>query len=124
MILSSYPTEIKVAIKKILIIEIILAFVLLFLMNWHASLSLLLGGLSVLVGILVSAPIAYRKQNADKPSGIVFNALKAEAIKILTIVIMLWMVFKFYDYKIPFVIVIGLGIAALFSGVAITKLEK
>jgi ATP synthase protein I len=124
MILSSYPTEIKVAIKKILIIEIILAFVLLFLMNWHASLSLLLGGLSVVVGILVSSPIAYRKQNADKPSGIIFNALKAEAIKILTIVIMLWMVFKFYDYKIPFVIVIGLGIAALFSGVALTKLEK
>jgi ATP synthase protein I len=124
MILNSYPTEIKVAIKKILIIEIILALVLLFLMNWHASLSLLLGGLSVLVGILVSAPIAYRKQNADKPSGIVFNALKAEAIKILTIVIMLWLVFRFYDYKIPFVIVIGLGIAALFSGVALTKLEK
>ena len=124
MILSSYPTEIKVAIKKILIIEIILAFVLLFLMNWHASLSLLLGGLSVVIGILVSSPIAYRKQNADKSSGIIFNALKAEAIKILTIVIMLWMVFKFYDYKIPFVIVIGLGIAALFSGVALTKLEK
>jgi len=124
MILSSYPTEIKVAIKKILIIEIILAFVLLFLMNWHASLSLLLGGLSVVIGILVSSPIAFRKQNADKPSGIIFNALKAEAIKILTIVIMLWMVFKFYDYKIPFVIVIGLGIAALFSGVALTKLEK
>jgi len=124
MILSSYPTEIKVAIKKILIIEIILAFVLLFLMNWHASLSLLLGGLSVLVGILVSAPIAYRKQNADKPSGIIFDALKAEAIKILIIVIMLWLVFRFYDYKIPFVIVIGLGIAALFSGVALTKLEK
>jgi len=124
MILNSYPSEVKVAIKKILIIEIILAFVLLFLMNWHASLSLLLGGLSVLVGILVSAPIAYRKQNAGKPSGIVFNALKAEAIKILTIVIMLWLVFKFYDYKIPFVIVIGLGIAALFSGVALTKLEK
>ena len=124
MILNSYPTEIKVAIKKILIIEIILAFVLLFLMNWHASLSLLLGGFSVLVGILVSAPIAYRKQNADKPSGIIVNALKAEAVKILTIVIMLWMVFKFYDYKIPFVIVIGLGIAALFSGVALTKLEK
>jgi len=124
MILNSYPSEVKVAIKKILIIEIILAFVLLFFMNWHASLSLLLGGLSVLVGILVSAPIAYRKQNADKPSGIVFNALKAEAIKILTIVIMLWLVFKFYDYKIPFVIVIGLGIAALFSGVALTKLEK
>ena len=124
MKLNSYPSEVKVAIKKILIIEIILAFVLLFLINWHASLSLLLGGLSVLVGILVSAPIAYRKQNADKPSGIVFNALKAEAIKILTIVIMLWLVFKFYDYKIPFVIVIGLGIAALFSGVALTKLEK
>jgi len=124
MILNSYPTEIKVAIKKILIIEIILAFVLLFLMNWHASLSLLLGGLSVLVGILVSAPIAYRKQNADKPSGIIFDALKAEAIKILIIVIMLWLVFRFYDYKIPFVIVIGLGIAALFSGVALTKLEK
>ena len=124
MILSSYPTEIKVAIKKILIIEIILAFILMFLMSWHASLSLLLGGLSVLVGILVSAPIAYRKKNADKPSGIIINALKAEAIKILTIVIMLWMVFKFYDYKIPFVIVIGLGIAALFSGVALTKLEK
>ena len=124
MILNSYPSEVKVAIKKILIIEIILAFVLLFLMNWHASLSLLLGGLSVVVGILVSSPIAYRKQNADKPSGIIFNALKAEAVKILTIVIMLWMVFKFYDYKIPFVIVIGLGIAALFSGVALTKLEK
>ena len=124
MILNSYPTEIKVAIKKILIIEIILAFVLLFLMNWHASLSLLLGGLSVLVGILVSAPIAYRKQNADKPSGIIFDALKAEAIKILIIVIMLWLVFRFYDYKIPFVIVIGLGIAALFSGIALTKLEK
>lgn len=124
MILNSYPAEVKLAIKKILIIEIILASILLFLMSWHASLSLLLGGLSVLVGILVSAPIAYRKQNADKPSGIIFNALKAEAVKILTIVIMLWMVFKFYDYKIPFVIVIGLGIAALFSGVALTKLEK
>jgi len=53
----------------------------------------------------------------------VLNALKAEGVKILIIILLLWMIFNFYEDKVPLAIVFGLAIAAIFSGIGLTKIE-
>ena len=51
------------------------------------------------------------------------NALKAEGVKILIIILLLWMIFNFYEDKVSLAIVFGLAIAAIFSGIGLTKIE-
>jgi ATP synthase protein I len=51
------------------------------------------------------------------------NVLKAEGVKILIIILLLWMIFNFYEDKVSLAIVFGLAIAAIFSGIGLTKIE-
>ena len=122
-LLSLYPSEVRQMIKQLLIIEGIIALIIFFIFDWHASLSLILGSLCVICGVLLSAPVAYQNKKNNQPSAIVLKALKAEGIKIVIIVVGLWLVFNFYENIVPFAVIVGLGIAAIFSGLAISKLS-
>ena len=51
------------------------------------------------------------------------DALKAEGVKILIIILLLWAIFNFYDDKVPLAIIFGLAIAAIFSGIGLTKID-
>jgi len=73
--------------------------------------------------VLLSAPVAYQNKKNNQPSAIVLKALKAEGIKIVIIVAGLWLVFNVYENIVPFAVIVGLGIAAIFSGLAISKLS-
>ena len=92
-----------------------------FLNKLPGTVLIFLGALCVIIGIVVSVPIAYKNKNTPKASRIIIDALKAEAVKILIIVILLWAIFKLYEELEPIAIILGIAIAAIFSGIAISK---
>lgn len=102
---------------------LLVALVLLLLKGQHTGLSALAGGLSVLLGTWVAAKIAQRNE-VQQPTAILFNLLKAEAAKIVVIVLSLFVIFKSYEQLVPFALIMGLAAAALFSGAAMAKQNK
>ena len=88
----------------------------------HAGLSAALGGATVIIGAFVGSKIAQR--NNQDATAVLVNLLKAEAVKVLVIVVLLLIVFKFYKQLLPFALIVGLAAAALVSGAAMSKLDK
>lgn len=104
-------------------VTFIIVIISFFLAGAHAGFSALLGGLSVVVGAFFASKIAQRSQNKTDATAILLNLLKAEATKILVIVILLFITFKFYKQLVPIALVAGLAGAAIFSGAAMAKLN-
>lgn len=99
-----------------------------FLAYWFAGLpgtvSALIGGGAVLIGGFVASRIAKRSENSTDSGAILINMLKAEASKILIIVLLLWLGFKIAAGNIvPLALMAGLAAAAILSGVAVTALN-
>ena len=88
----------------------------------HAGVSALLGGLSVTIGAFFASKIARR--SSKEAATVLVNLLKAEAVKIIIIVVLLFITFKIYKQLVPFALIAGLAAAALFSGAAMSKLDK
>ncbi|MGP1716793.1 MAG: ATP synthase subunit I [Methylophilus sp.] len=86
-----------------------------------AGISALFGGVAVIVGAWFAARIAARSQSKTQATDVLLNLLKAEAVKILIIAIILLAVFKLYQSLVPFALIAGLAAAALFSGAALAK---
>ncbi len=88
----------------------------------NASISAFFGGAAVIIGALAGAKIAQRsKKNA---AAVLINLLKAEVVKVLVIIVMLFITFKVYKQLVPFALVAGLAAAALVSGAAMSRLDK
>jgi ATP synthase protein I len=122
--LDFLPLTYKKMIVRQLIFGIITAIILgLIFQSIHTGLSLLAGIMPVVLGVIVASPIA-TKRNKNNPSSIVINALKAEAAKILIILVMLWLEFKFYSELVPMALILGLVMAALISGLAISNIDN
>ena len=120
---SLFPSLIIDTLKKLVLASVITAVIIFVFFGMHAGISLLLGAVPVIVGLLVSAPIAYKSRDTKKGSTIVISALKAEAVKILIIIFLLWLAFKFYEQIVPLANICGVIIAAIVSGISVTKLE-
>jgi ATP synthase protein I len=88
----------------------------------HASISALAGGVAVILGALIGARIAQRKNK--EAAAVLVNLLKAEAVKIIVIVAILFVTFKVYKQLVPFALIAGLAAAALISGAVMSKLDK
>jgi len=110
-------------LKIQLIATLAVAIVAFFMSGLHASVSAMLGGSAVLLGASAAALIAKRGANNEDPTAILVNLLKAEAVKIFMIIILLVIVFKVYKQLVPFALIAGLAAAALFSGAALSKLK-
>ena len=121
--LSFLPLIYKKMIVRQLVFGVSGAIALGILFDIHAGISLLAGVMPVVVGVLVASPIANKKNN-DNPGGIVINALKAEAVKIFLILALMWLEFKFYNDLVPMALVVGLVMAALISGIAISHIDN
>lgn len=87
-----------------------------------AAISALVGGLAVIIGAFFAAKIA--QKNKKDATAVLINLLKAEAVKVLVIVILLFITFKAYKQLVPFALIVGLAAAALVSGAAMSKLDK
>jgi ATP synthase protein I len=120
---SLFPSLIIDTLKKLILVSVVMAAIVFLFFGMHASISLLLGAFPVIVGLLVSGPIAYKSRDTKKGSTIVISALKAEAVKILIIIFLLWLAFKFYEQIVPLANICGVIIAAVISGIGVTKLE-
>ena len=86
-----------------------------------AGMSALFGGGAVIVGAWFAAKIAEKGQSKTQATAVLLNLLKAEAVKILIVAIILFAVFKLYQSLVPFALIAGLAAAALFSGAALAK---
>jgi ATP synthase protein I len=86
-----------------------------------AALSAFMGGVSVVIGAWFASRIAEKGREKTDPTAVLLNLLKAEAVKIVIIAIILFVVFKLYQALVPFALIAGLAAAALFSGAALAK---
>ena len=118
-----FPPYLKSTLIKLSSISVISALIVSSFFGLHAGTSVLFGALAVVVGLIVSAPIANKSRRTKEASTILIDALKAEGVKIVVIIISLWAIFNFYDNKVPLAIVFGLAIAAIFSGIGLTKID-
>ena len=118
-----FPPYVKNMLIKLSTISIISALIVLGFFGLHASISVLSGAFVVIIGLTISTPIANKSRETNKASNIVIDALKAEGVKILIIILLLWAIFNFYDDKVPLAIIFGLAIAAIFSGIGLTKID-
>ena len=118
-----FPPYVKNMLIKLSSISVISALIVSGFFGLHAGISVLSGALVVIIGLIVSTPIANKSRETNKASSIVMAALKAEGVKILIIILLLWVIFNFYEDKVPLAIVFGLAIAAIFSGIGLTKIE-
>lgn len=96
---------------------------------WFAGLpgavSALIGGGAVLVAGFVAARIAKGSENSLNSGVILLSLLKAEAVKILLIVALLWLGFEVYAQSmVPLALIAALAVAALLSGTAFFALDK
>ena len=105
-----------------IIATVVVAIVAFVLSGASAAISALAGGAAVIIGAFFAAKIAQR--NKKDATAVLINLLKAEAIKVLVIIILLFITFKTYKQLVPFALIIGLAAAALISGAAMSKLEK
>ena len=118
-----FPPYVKNMLIKLSTISIISALIVLGFFGLHAGISVLSGAFVVIIGLTISTPIANKSRETNKASNIVMDALKAEGVKILIIILLLWAIFNFYDDKVPLAIIFGLAIAAIFSGIGLTKID-
>ena len=118
-----FPPYVKNMLIKLSTISTISALIVLGFFGLHAGISVLSGAIVVIIGLTISTPIANKSRETNKASNIVMDALKAEGVKILIIILLLWAIFNFYDDKVPLAIIFGLAIAAIFSGIGLTKID-
>lgn len=110
-------------LKIQLVATLVVAVAALLFSSVHAGVSALLGGASVILGALAAMSIAKRGANSQDSTAILVNLLKAEAVKILVIIILLVIIFNVYKQLVPFALIAGLAASALFSGAALSKLK-
>lgn len=89
----------------------------------HASLSALAGGMAVVIAAYIASRIAQRDIKVKAATSVLFNLLMAEAVKILVIIILLFMTYKFYKQLVPLALIAGIVVAAMLSGAAISKMN-
>ena len=113
--------------SKMLRVQIISTFVVavigIFVSGLHAGLSALAGGGTVIISAFIASKVAERTSKNKDASAILINLLKAEAIKVLCILVLLFLTFKLYKQLVPFALIAGLAAAALFSGAALSKFK-
>ncbi len=105
-----------------LIVTAVITIGALALFGLNAGISGFIGGFSVIFAAFFATKIANRE--VKTPSAALFNLLKAEAIKILIIIVVLFFAFKFYKQLVPPALLAGVAAAALISGAAMGRLSK
>jgi ATP synthase protein I len=121
---ATTSTEIFSKMLKIQLIAVsALSVVMLLVFGVNESVSSVLGGASVILGSYLASLISKKSVNVEDASAVLVNLLKAEAVKIFTIILSLFLVFKFYALLVPFALIAGLAATAIFSGAALSKLN-
>jgi len=105
------------------IATLVVAFITFLAFGQHAVVSVLLGGFIVLIGTFVGTRVTKKGSDLKTGSAVLINLLKAEAIKIVIILVGLLLAFKYYDSLVPLALIAGLAAGAIFSAVALSKIK-
>jgi ATP synthase protein I len=122
--LEGVPKQLKKMLLRQFIVLSILFVLSYYIYSIELALSIVLGFVAVIVGIVISTPLAKLKTKGLSASSVLVNILKAELVKLGVIILLLWLSFKFYSNLIDFGLMLGLIISALMSGLAISKLDN
>ena len=122
--LEGVPKQLKKMLLRQFIVLSNLFVLSYYIYSIELALSIVLGFVAVIVGIVISTPLAKLKTKGLGASSVLVNILKAELVKLGVIILLLWLSFKFYSNLIPFGLMLGLIISALMSGLAISKLDN
>jgi ATP synthase protein I len=91
----------------------------------YAAISALAGGMSAVLGGLAGALIARSGDKKNNAGAILITMLKAEAVKIFVIALLLFLTFKLYsEHLVPIALIVGLAASAILSGAAFFGLDK
>lgn len=91
----------------------------------YAAISAFAGGMSAVFGGLAGAMIARRGDKKNDAGAILITMLKAEAVKIFVIALLLFLTFKLYnEHLVPIALILGLAASAILSGAAFFGLDK
>jgi ATP synthase protein I len=91
----------------------------------YAAISALAGGMSAVLGGLAGAMIARSGDKKNNAGAILITMLKAEAVKIFVIALLLFLTFKLYnEHLVPIALILGLASSAILSGAAFFGLDK
>ena len=106
-----------------IIITVLISGVSLLVAGMNAAISALAGGSSVIVGGYAGMLIAQRP-NGGAPGAVLVTLLKAEAIKVLVVAMLLLAVFKYYQGLVPLSLIGGLAGSALASGAGLRAVNN
>lgn len=98
-----------------IIITVLISGVSLLLAGVNAAISALAGGASVVIGAYAGMLIA-QSPKGSAATTVLITLLKAEAVKVLVIAILLLITFKYYQGLVPLALIGGLAGSALASG--------
>jgi len=91
----------------------------------YAAISALAGGMSAVLGGIAGALIARSGDKKNNAGAILITMLKAEAVKIFVIALLLFLTFKLYnEHLVPIALILGLAASAILSGAAFFSLDK
>ena len=88
----------------------------------HAAISAFLGGFSIIFAAAIASIIFVRNRNKHDAAAILISLIMSEIVKLLFIFTFLFLVFKHYKNLVPVALIIGLIVALLMSGAAMSKL--
>lgn len=126
---ASAPEKVTAIFKRAAKWQGISTIVIALVAYWFAGqpgfISAVIGGGVVLIGSFIATRIAKRSEKNTQASAILINMLVAEAVKILTIVLLLWLSFKIYaDHMVLMALFCSLAAAAILSGTAVYALNS
>lgn len=101
----------------------LIALALLAFTGMHAAVSALFGGACVIAGCFAGAAVTGTGRNTN-PGALLITLLKAEAIKIIVIVLLLFVVYRYYEGLVPLALIGGLAGAALISGAGLRAINN
>jgi len=110
-------------LKIQLVATAVVALAAMLISGFNASVSSLLGGLTVVLGTTAAGLIVKRGAATSEAASVLVNLLKAEAVKILVIVAILAIIFNVYQQLVPYALIAGLAVALLLSASALSKLK-
>src|SRR6056300_305839 len=100
--LGGLPTQLKKMLMRQIVVAGLMFIIIVNIYSVNIAYSLLIGFGSVIGGFLLAFPIAKLNKKGQPASTVLINILKAELVKLLFIIVMLWLAFKFYGDIQPF----------------------
>lgn len=109
-----------------IIVTVLISGISLLVAGVHAAISAIAGGASVIVGGLAGFAVLTIAQrfNGVTPTFVLMALLKAEAIKVLVIVILLLVTFMYYRGLVPLFLILGLAGSVLVSGAGLGAMNN